>query len=116
MRSSGDVFDVMTMPSELDAATIRRSAMIDAFVLASSLATQPLAEAIAAYEARRKQVIENNVAMARRVARWMTTDSSVGALGFRAMMRMMPARWVLESMMSADEANDVRDLLGARPD
>lgn len=87
------------------------SAMIDAFVLGNFLADEALPDAFSLFEDRRKKAVEKNVKSARSLARWMTTNSRLSALAFRSMMRIVPSSLLLRAVTSADDVNDVNDLI-----
>lgn len=91
------------------------SAMIDAFVLGNLLADEIPAAAFALFEARRKAAVEKNVKSARSLAGWMTTTNRLTAFAFRSMMRLMPSAVLRHAITSADEVNDVDDLLTRIP-
>ncbi len=91
------------------------SAMIDAFVLANLLADETPESAFSKFERRRKVPVEKNVASARSLARWMTTENRLSALAFRSMMRLVPSSLLLRAITSADHVNDVTDLIPKIP-
>lgn len=91
------------------------SAMIDAFVLGNLLADETPEAAFTLFEARRKAAVEKNVKSARSLAGWMTTRNRLSAFGFRSMMRLIPSAVLLRAMTSADQVNDVDDLVARIP-
>ncbi len=92
------------------------SAMIDAFILANLLVDGTPESAFEIFEARRKAAMEKNVASARSLAGWMTTENRLSAFAFRTMMRLVPSALLLRALISADEVNDVSDLLPRIPE
>lgn len=91
------------------------SAMIDAFVLGNLLADEAPEAAFRIFEERRKRAIEKNVKSARSLAGWMTTTNRLSAFAFRSMMRLMPSAVLRHAMTSADQVNDVDDLVPLMP-
>ncbi len=68
------------------------------------------------FEGRRKSAVEKNVASARSLARWMTTENRLSAFAFRSMMRLIPSSLLLRAVTSADHVNDVTDLIPRIPE
>ncbi len=91
------------------------SAMIDAFVLGNLLADETPEAAFTRFEERRKRAVEKNVKSARSLAGWMTTTNRLSAFAFRSMMRLMPSAVLRHAMTSADQVNDVDDLVPLMP-
>lgn len=91
------------------------SAMIDAFVLGNLLADETLESAFPHFEERRKRAVEKNVKSARSLAGWMTTTNRITAFAFRSMMRLTPSVVLRHAIMSADQVNDVDDLVPRIP-
>jgi salicylate hydroxylase len=89
------------------------SAITDGYVLSSLLGDLSLAEAFAAYEARRMHTVEKNVKAARRISDMMTGDKWWSSLATHVLFGWLPDKWLVKGILSADEANDMRDLIQA---
>ena len=89
------------------------SAMTDGYVLATFLASMPHDAAFAAYEQRRMKAVQKNVKSARRIADMMTGRRWWSNFATRVVFGWLPDSWLVRGMLSADAANDMRDLLAS---
>ena len=92
------------------------SAMLDAYVLAHHLGRGAhglgqIREAFAAYQARRKPDTDRNVRKARQISDFSTSDRAWQRRLMAGLMRLLPPRLMLRTMLRADVLNDVSDLL-----
>ncbi|MEZ4363257.1 MAG: FAD-dependent monooxygenase [Kofleriaceae bacterium] len=92
------------------------SAITDGYVLGSYLSGMPYAEAFELYEQRRMKVVAKNVKTARRIGEMMTGDRWWSSLATRVLFGWLPDQWLVKGILTADEANDMRDLIEAHRD